>query len=159
MTRTRQWRQVAPKAWWRAPFIVGYSLAIPVVAVLGASMGAIQFAWSTATVVAIAYFHYRARTIGIYTSDDGVRLRGLVKSRELGWADVAEFFHRPSRYVGFEPVHGSLWVVLEDGEELKTPVKMQPEGEPPGNTTAILAELNGEARQAHARIAAAAKPG
>ncbi|WP_370947858.1 hypothetical protein AB5J62_09830 [Amycolatopsis sp. cg5] len=159
MTQKTKWRQVAPDTWWRIPFIVGYSLTFLVVAALGAANGAIQFAWSTATVAAIAYFHYRVKTIGIYTSDSGVRLRGLARSRELGWAEVAEFFHLPSHYLGFEPVRGSIWVVLEDGEEIETPVKALPEGDPPGNTTAILAELNGEARQAHARIAAAAKFG
>lgn len=159
MTQKKQWRQVAPEAWWRPPFIVGYSLAFPVVAALGASFGVIKFAWSTALVAAIAYFHYRAKTIGIYTSDSGVRLRGLARSRELDWAEIREFFHRPSHYLGFEPVRGSLWVALEDGEEIKTPVKIQPEGDPAGNTTAILDELNREARQAHAKIATMAKFG
>jgi hypothetical protein len=159
MTQMRQWRQVAPEAWWRTPFVVGYSLTFAAVAVLGASLGAAQFAWSIATVAMIAYGHYRIRTIGVYTSDSGVRLRGLARSREFDWAGIRKFIHRPSYYDNLDPVRGSLWVVLADGDELKTPVKIEPEGDPTGNTKAILEKLNREAQQAHAKIAAAAKFG
>ncbi|MFD8499800.1 hypothetical protein [Amycolatopsis sp. NPDC059657] len=155
MTQTRQWRQVAPEAWWRTPFVVGYSLTFAAVAVLGAALGSIQFTGSIATVAAIAYFHYRARTTGVYTSDSGVRLRGLARSRELGWAEVGKFVYRPSYSRIPGPEYGSLWVVLADGEELKTSVKVEPEADPAGKTAAILNELNRETRLAHAEMAAA----
>ncbi len=66
---------------------------------------------------------WRIRRMGVYVAGDGVRISGLLRSRTLGWADIAGILLRESTHrLGPWHVPAGLTVVIErhDGSTVAT---------------------------------------
>ena len=66
---------------------------------------------------------WRIVRMGVYLSDRGVRIRGLLRNRTLGWHDIAQIWlHRSSHRLGRWEIPSGMTVLIErsDGAVVNT---------------------------------------
>ena len=78
-------------------------------------------------VVVLAAVGWRMFRVGVYVSDEALRVRHLLRTRTLRWRDIDHITSRPARMLGRPTVRHAIWVVPRRGRAFETPVQLEDE--------------------------------
>lgn len=68
-------------------------------------------------------FTWRRAHTGLYANDRALRIRGMIATRTVAWADIATIDTDPARLLGMDLDRQALWITLTDGTAIETPVQ------------------------------------
>jgi hypothetical protein len=97
----------------------------------GAGLGGLAFA------VVWTALAWRMRMMGLYVSDQGVRIRRHFTTRTLPWQDIEKFDVRPFNGLGMRKVE-AVWVVTQEGRAHQTQVWFRPDDQPRDRVSPLL---------------------
>ncbi|GLW29208.1 PH domain-containing protein [Actinoplanes regularis] len=68
-------------------------------------------------------FAWRMMRTGMYTSDSGIRVRWLLRTRTYAWSQIDGVEAAPARLLGLPTSRAAIWLDLGDGGRVETPVQ------------------------------------
>jgi hypothetical protein len=74
-----------------------------------------------AVVLIVAWRFFR---VGVYVSGRALRIRHLLRTRTLAWADIDEVQSRPARLWGRATLRQAIWVVPRGRDPVEIPVQL-----------------------------------
>jgi len=83
-------------------------------------------------VVVLLLVGWRVYRVGIYVSDDALRIRHLLRTRTLRWSQIDQVRSQPARMLGRPTVRHAIWVIPRGGRPFETPVQLEDEVMGPG---------------------------
>jgi hypothetical protein len=78
-------------------------------------------------VLVLAAIGWRMYRVGVYVSDDALRVRHLLRTRTLRWGQIDHVSSQPARMLGRPTVRHAIWVVPRKGQAFETPVQLEDE--------------------------------
>ena len=70
---------------------------------------------------------WRFFRVGVYVSGTALRIRRVLRTRTLPWADIDEVRSSPARWWGRTTLRQAIWVVPRGREPVETPVQLADE--------------------------------
>ena len=68
-------------------------------------------------------FVWRLMRTGLYTSDTGIRVRWLLRTRTYAWSRLRAIDVAPAVLLGAPTSRAAIWLELVDGDRVETPVQ------------------------------------
>ena len=78
-------------------------------------------------VLVLAAIGLRMYRVGVYVSDDALRVRHLLRTRTLRWGAIDHVTSQPARMLGRPTVRHAIWVVPRSGQPFETPIQLEDE--------------------------------
>ena len=68
-------------------------------------------------------FAWRQMRTGVYTSESGIRVRWLLRTRTYSWSRIDAVDAAPARLLDMPTSRAAIWLDLGNGERVETPVQ------------------------------------
>ena len=70
-------------------------------------------------------FAWRIMRTGVYTSESGIRVRWLLRTRTYAWSRIEAVDAAPARLLDIPTSRAAIWLDLGNGDRVETPVQQR----------------------------------